>query len=146
LNSTLKKTLTIGIPLLLGVFLMWYTFKLVPFEEQKKYFLKANYYWIALALFFGVLSHLSRAYRWRFQLEPMGYNISLKNSIMAVFGTYLINYTIPRAGEVFRASVIAKYEGVPFEKGFGTIIAERVADMIIMLLIIGVFIYKKELS
>ena len=60
---------------------------------------------------------------------------------MAVFATYLINYTIPRAGEVARASILTNYEGVPFEKGFGTIVAERIADMIVMLLIISVTLF-----
>lgn len=92
-------------------------------------------------MFFGLLSHLSRAYRWQFQLEPMGYKIKLGNSIMAVFATYLINYTIPRAGEVARASILTNYEGVPFEKGFGTIVAERIADLIVMLGIIAVTLF-----
>ena len=51
---------------------------------------------------------------------------------MAVFAAYLINYTIPRAGEVARASIVSNYEDVPFEKGFGTIVAERIADMVVM--------------
>ena len=70
-------------------------------------------------------------------IEPMGYNLRLPNSIMAVFTTYIVNYTIPRAGEVSRATILTNYEGVPFEKGFGTIIAERVADLVVMLCIIS---------
>ena len=65
-------------------------------------------------------------------IEPMGYSLRLPNSIMAVFVAYLVNYTVPRAGEISRASIITNYEGVPFEKGFGTIVAERVADMLVM--------------
>ncbi|WP_240964391.1 lysylphosphatidylglycerol synthase transmembrane domain-containing protein [Flavivirga algicola] len=126
------------LPLLLGVFLVWYSLSQISIEELVKYFKKADYTWIVLGMFLGLLSHLSRAYRWRFQLEPMGYNIRLGNSIMAVFATYLINYTIPRAGEVARASILTNYEGVPFEKGFGTIVAERIADMLVMLSIIAV--------
>lgn len=102
---------------------------------------KADYTWIFLGMFLGLLSHLSRAYRWRFQLDPMGYSIKLENSIMAVFSTYLINYTIPRAGEVARASILTNYEDVPFEKGFGTIVAERIADMIVMLGIIAITLF-----
>jgi uncharacterized protein (TIRG00374 family) len=55
---------------------------------------------------------------------------------MAVMAAYLFNYTIPRAGEISRATILSNYEGVPFEKGFGTIVAERVADMVVMLSII----------
>ncbi len=71
-------------------------------------------------------------------IEPMGYTLRLPNSIMAIFATYLVNYTIPRAGEITRATILTNYEGVPFEKGFGTIVAERIADMLVMLGIISI--------
>lgn len=129
------------LPILLGVFLIWYSLSKVSFSELLVYFKNANYFWIILGMFFGLLSHLSRAYRWRFQLEPMGYHIKLPNSIMAVFSAYLINYTIPRAGEVARASILNTYEDVPFEKGFGTIVSERVADLIAMSCIILVTLF-----
>ena len=57
---------------------------------------------------------------------------------MAVYSAYLINFTIPRAGEIARASILTNYEGIPFEKGFGTIVAERVADTIMLMIIIAV--------
>ena len=69
-------------------------------------------------------------------IEPMGYKLRFPNSVMAVMAAYLVNYTIPRAGEVTRASIITNYEKVPFEKGFGTIVAERIADLLVMMLII----------
>lgn len=121
--------------------MVWYSLKEVPISKVYEYWKASTKSWIVLGVVLGLLSHLSRAYRWRFQLEPMGYNIKLGNSIMAVFATYLINYTIPRAGEVARASILTNYEGVPFEKGFGTIVAERIADMIVMLGIIAVTLF-----
>ena len=121
--------------------MVWYSLSKVSVEELLVYLKKSDYKWIVLGMFLGLLSHLSRAYRWRFQLEPMGYTIKLGNSIMAVFATYLINYTIPRAGEVARASILTNYEEVPFEKGFGTIVAERIADMIVMLGIIAITLF-----
>ena len=113
------------------------------------YFKNANYWWITLGLFFGILSHLSRAYRWKYLLEPMGYKPKFINSALAVLVAYLMNIFLPRAGEVTRAAVMTNYEKIPFEKGFGTIVAERIADLIMMLLIIVItlsvqfdFIYK----
>ncbi|GGD19789.1 lysylphosphatidylglycerol synthase transmembrane domain-containing protein [Hyunsoonleella pacifica] len=141
MKPNIKRILTITLPLLLGVFLVWYSLSQISIEKLIEYFQQADYTYIILGVFFGLLSHLSRAYRWRFQLEPMGYNIKLGNSIMAVFATYLINYTIPRAGEVARATILTNYEGVPFEKGFGTIVAERIADMIVMLGIIAITLF-----
>lgn len=129
------------LPLLLGVFLVWYALTDVPLSKILEYWKLADKSWIILGAFLGVLSHVSRAYRWRFQLEPMGYTIKLPNSIMAVFSTYLINYTIPRAGEIARVSILTNYEGVPFEKGFGTIVAERIADMMVLLCIMAVTLF-----
>jgi len=137
-NPILKKYLKIILPILLGVFLIGYSLSKVPLSELLDYFKNANYFYIGLGMFFGFLSHLSRSYRWLFQLEPMGYKVKFGNSFMAVFSAYLINYTIPRAGEVARASILTTYEGVPFEKGLGTIVAERVADVIMLLTIIGI--------
>lgn len=57
---------------------------------------------------------------------------------MAVMAAYLANFGIPRSGEVLRAVTLSTYDGVPFEKGFGTIISERVADLLILMLIVGV--------
>ena len=135
------KLLKIVLPIILGAFLIWYSLSKLSFQDILDFAKNANYGYILLGVFFGLLSHLSRAYRWVFMLEPLGYKIKLGNSIMAVFATYLINYTIPRAGEVARASILTNYEGVPFEKGFGTIVAERIADMIVMLGIIAVTLF-----
>ncbi|MDA9069784.1 flippase-like domain-containing protein [Algibacter sp.] len=141
MNKKTKHILKITLPLLLGVFLVWYSLSKVSIEELMVYVKKADYTWILLGMFLGLLSHLSRAYRWLFQLEPMGYNVKFGNSVMAVFATYLINYTIPRAGEVARASILTNYEDVPFEKAFGTIVAERIADLIVMFGIIGITLF-----
>ena len=113
----------------------------MPMSELLSYFKEANYTWIGLGVLLGVLSHLSRAYRWKFMINPMGYKLHIPNSFMAVMAAYLINYTIPRAGEISRASIVANYEGIPFEKGFGTIVAERIADLVMMLLIIAITLF-----
>lgn len=133
-----KKTLTILIPILISVGLVWYSLNKVPLDKIIAEAKQADLKWILLSVICLTVSHISRAYRWLFMLEPLGYNVKFKNSLMAVFATYLINYGIPRSGEVARATILTNYEGVPFEKGFGTIVAERIADMIIMLGIVGI--------
>lgn len=134
----IKKILKIIIPLILGGFLVWYSLTIVSPSELFQYFKDADYWWIALGLVFGILSHLSRAYRWKFLLEPLGYKPKFLNSTLAVLVAYLMNIFLPRAGEVTRAAVMSNYEKIPFEKGFGTIVAERIADLIMMLIIISI--------
>ena len=125
-------------PLLLGVALVWYSLSQISISKLVQYFKDADYLWIILGVSCGLLSHTSRAYRWLFMAEPLGYKPKFLNSFMAVYSAYLINLTIPRAGEVARASILANYEDVPFDKGFGTIVAERVADTIMLFIIIGI--------
>lgn len=75
----------------------------------------------------------------------MGYVPRFSNSFMAVMVGYLANFGIPRSGEVLRAATISGYEDIPFEKAFGTIISERVADFVMLMLIIGiVFLLQTE--
>lgn len=126
----------------MGGFLVWYSFTIVSPSELASYFKNANYWWISLGLFFGILSHLSRAYRWKFLLQPLGYQPKFINAVLAVLVAYLMNIFLPRAGEVTRAAVMANYEDIPFEKGFGTIVAERIADlcMLMIIVIIALFI------
>ncbi|MFD0992716.1 lysylphosphatidylglycerol synthase transmembrane domain-containing protein [Tenacibaculum geojense] len=141
MNLSVKKIIKTILPLALGGFLVWYSISKISINTLLQYFKDANYWWIALGLFFGVLSHLSRAYRWKYLLEPMGYKPDFGNSTMAVLVAYLVNYAVPRAGEVSRAAVMANYERIPFEKGFGTIVAERIADLLMMLLIIVITLF-----
>ena len=120
MNSTRKKILKTTLPLLLGGVLVWYSLAGMDQEKMITHLKTANYGWIFLGLFFGVLSHLSRAYRWKFMLAPMGYKPKFTNSVLAVLIGYFVNLAIPRAGEVSRATVMVNYENIPFQKGFGT--------------------------
>ena len=124
-----------------GGVLVWYSISKISVDILLGYFKDANYNWIFLGLFFGILSHFSRAYRWKFMLDPLGFKPKFTNSILAVLVGYLVNLALPRAGEVSRALVLTNYENIPFEKGFGTIVAERIADLIMMLCIIIITLF-----
>lgn len=84
----------------------------------------------------GLASNISRAIRWQILLSPLGYTSQKANRIMAVFIGYLVNITIPRSGELSRALVVNRYDGVPFDKALGTIIAERIVDLFLLLLFV----------
>ncbi|ESU29072.1 hypothetical protein FLJC2902T_11090 [Flavobacterium limnosediminis JC2902] len=136
MNEKIKKSISIGLPLLLGVFLVFYTYNKFTdqqLEEMKGYFKNANYSFIAISSFFSIVSLAARGYRWRYSLEHMGYLSSFPNNFSAVCIGYLMNYTVPRSGEVSRALVLKKYNDIPFDKAFGTIIAERVIDLFILI-------------
>ena len=136
MNEKIKKALSVGLPLLLGVFLVFYTYNKFTdqqLDEMKGYFQNANYGFIVISSVFSIISLASRGYRWRYSLEHMGYFSQFRNNFSAVCIGYLMNYTVPRSGEVSRALVLKKYNDIPFDKAFGTIIAERVIDLFILI-------------
>ncbi len=136
MKAKISKLLSIVLPLFLGIFLIYYSynqFSEKDIDEIKKHFKNANYYYLNFSIFIAFLGSASRAYRWKYVLDHMGYKTSFANNFMAVSIGYLMNMTVPRSGEISRALVLKKYNDVPFDKGFGSIIAERIIDMIVLL-------------
>lgn len=123
------------LPIALGIYLIYYTYySFTPEQlvEIRSYFRDANYSYIVLGGFVAVLGNISRAWRWKYPLEQMGYKTSFLNNFLAINVCYLLNLAIPKSGEVSRALILKKYEEVPFDKGFGSIVAERLLDVIIL--------------
>jgi uncharacterized protein (TIRG00374 family) len=145
LKAKIGKWLSILLPLFLGVFLIFYSYNQFSdkdIDEIQKHFKNANYYYLNFSIFIAFLGSASRAYRWKYVLDHMGYKTSFANNFMAVSIGYLMNMTVPRSGEISRALVLKKYNNVPFDKAFGSIIAERIVDMVILLglIIIAFFV------
>ena len=124
----------------LGILIIWLSLKNLTSSEKQEIFnafRTANYNWVILAVFLGILSHILRALRWIMFLEPMGYRPHLKNTFFAVMIGYFANLGFPRLGEVTRCGILAKYEKIPFQKSFGTVITERTIDI---LMFFGLFL------
>ena len=138
MSKKLKTYIKIILPISVGVFCIYFSFRNISFTDLTKYFYEINYLWIFVGIFLGALSHISRSYRWKYLIEPLGYKLGFINSVLAVFSAYLINYTIPRAGDIARATIISKYEKIPLDKTLGTIVAERAVDVICILTIIAI--------
>ena len=139
MKTLISKWLSILLPLSLGVFLIIYTYqKYTPeqIEAIKGFFRNADYFYIYLSLVISTIGGASRAYRWKFSLNHMGYKNSFANNFMAVSIGYLMNMTIPRSGEISRALILKKYNDIPFDKAFGTIVAERIVDSVILLFLV----------
>ncbi len=148
-SNSLKTFLTIAISLGIAALFMWFALKGMEFKKIAGYFAKANYFWVFVAAVFGLLAYWFRAIRWNLLLEPMGYKISNSNSLWSISFGYLMNLTIPRSGEFARSTALYGVEKVPVEKSFGTIILERVVDLICMFGFLGltlIFKYDAILS
>ena len=140
MKAKISKIASVFIPLLLGFGLIYYQYTTLSVEELNKIkfcFQKANYFYIFLSLIISLFGYWARAYRWKYSLQHFGYQTNFKNDFMSVCVSYFMNLTIPRSGEITRAALLKKYENVPFDKGFGTIVAERIVDLILFLLFVG---------
>lgn len=146
MTKNVKKTLKVVLPIILGVLLVWYSFNFTTPDDRKQilgYIKDADLFWVGMSVIIGILSHISRAIRWNYLLEPMGYKPRISNNVIIILIAYLANLGIPRSGEVLRATALATYEKVPFEKGFGTIVTERIIDLLMLLLIITIALFSQ---
>lgn len=100
-------------------------------------FSNTNLFWLSLVCLCFLASALSRAMRWNILIEPLGYKVKTFNSFFSIMIGYLINLAIPRAGELARPATLNQYEKVPLDKLIGTIVIDRIFDMLMLLLILG---------
>ena len=131
------------VPILLGVLLVWYFYqKFTPEQwgEMKQHFSEANYYFLLLSVLLSLISHILRTHRWHLLLSPLGHHPKWYNSFFAVCVAYFMNLFIPKSGEVSRAVTLNQYENTPMEHSLGTIITERIIDLVFLLLFFGLAI------
>ncbi|MEN8815968.1 MAG: lysylphosphatidylglycerol synthase transmembrane domain-containing protein [Nonlabens sp.] len=144
MKKTVFKILKIALPLLLGFFLIYFSYNQFTEQELDKiytYLIGADYKWIILSVIFAFLSHLSRAWRWNYMLQTIGKPPKFITNIMAIGAGYAMNLIIPRSGEISRAAIVNRSDQIPMDKAIGTIIAERVLDVIILLVITATAIF-----
>ena len=122
----------------LGVFFAWLSVKDINQErwEQIKHSLAQSKQWLFIpVLLIMLLSHYSRALRWKILMEPLGYNPSMFNTFAAVMIGYLVNLGVPRLGEVVKCTILARYEKIRADKLVGTIVLERTFDLICLVIV-----------
>jgi uncharacterized membrane protein YbhN (UPF0104 family) len=102
---------------------------------------KSNKVYLWLMAGAGVLSHIIRALRWKMLLEPAGQIVKLSNSFWSLMTGYLVNLAVPRGGEVSRCYTLYELEKTPVEVSFGTVVTERIADVVCLLVLIAFSFY-----
>jgi len=135
----LKKQLRILIPIVLGIFFIYITYKLTSQAERLliwNYIKSAQIQYVVGAMLFGASADVIRGLRWQLLSKAIGYSSGTINSIASVFMCYTSNMAIPRSGEIIRATALSEYNKIPIGKTFGTIAAERVIDISISILIL----------
>ncbi len=131
IQSVIIKILKTFLPLAFGLFICWLLFRKLDLRAIMDV-LKSEVRFdiIAYSLPFGLFANIIRAYRWNLLIKPLGFHPKKSNLIYAVLGNYGVNLAFPRLGEVWRCTMITRYEKIPFPKLFGTLIIDRLADTI----------------
>lgn len=134
MKSKISQSIFIFIAVTLAAVFIGLTIKQTDFEILKKAAARANYFWFLASMVLSIFSYWLRAKRWTFLLEPIGYKTKTKNGFWAISFAYFMNLTIPRSGEIARATSFYRMEKVPIDKSIGTIVLERVIDFLFLVL------------
>ena len=132
MNKKTSKTLWYVVFLALGVALLWFSFRNIDLSQLWTDIKGAKYSWMLLSLACLAISLHFRALRWNIQIEALGYKTRASSTYGAVLIAYLANCIFPRLGEVVRCSVLKRKENIPFDKTLGSVISERIIDLLVL--------------
>jgi uncharacterized protein (TIRG00374 family) len=134
LNKTYKNIIKTTIFIALGVFLFWLVYKDFDTNTLLAELKNVKYEWFILMFVLGMLSHISRTIRWQMILNSDGSKVGFVNTLLAVLNGYFANIAFPRLGEVTRCAIVSKYEKQNFSKVLGTMVSERLVDVVMLAL------------
>ena len=142
MSGPLKTFLQYAFIFLVTGLLIWFSLRGLTGENKGDYLLQtwraADKGWLIAMAVIAVGSHLLRAQRWRMLLEPSGSKSTLKYTFLSLMVGYLVNLVIPRGGEVSRCYNLYKLDKTPVEKSFGTVVVERIVDVVCLLILIAI--------
>lgn len=132
-----KNILSVGLPVMLTVCLVWYMFEKVPFGDMMEILRgHVDYWWILLAMGLSIISHIIRALRWRLQLRSLDIAVPFQALCCSIFGCYALNLLFPRLGEFWRCTYISRKGKAPIATVLGSLVADRAADAVAVLFLL----------
>ena len=135
MNKRFSKSLSYIAFLVLGLALLWFSFRNVNLHGLWNDVKTAKISWLLLSLVCLAASLFFRALRWNIQIEAMGYKTRASSTYGAVLIAYFANCIFPRLGEVVRCSVLKRKENIPFDKNLGSVVSERIIDLCVLFLL-----------
>ncbi len=139
LGTAIKLIASLGV----GLFIVWYTFSRLTPEDRdtmRTAFANANYWWLLAGALLNLGSNYFRTQRWRMLLKPLGYVPGFVNTFFSIMVMYFANLLFPRLGEVLRCEILRRYEKIPIHKSIGTMVTERVVDLLSLFVVGGLLI------
>lgn len=132
MNPTLKKIIRYTLFIAISAFFIYLAFSNVKFDKLIDDIKGAKLIWVVAAIGAGIISVISRSMRWQIMADSLGYKTGFWNTFHGVMVGYMVNFAIPRGGEVARAGIVSKVEKIPLTTMIGTIVAERLIDLLCM--------------
>lgn len=141
MKKNIKNTIKVLLFISVGAILFYFVYRDFDFNLLLDELKNVNYWWFLVAFVGSMLSHVSRTIRWQMLLNTEGNKTRFSNTFFAILNGYFANLAIPRLGEVTRCALVSKYDDVKFSKVLGTMVSERLIDVVmIFLLVISAFV------
>lgn len=138
MNPRLAAALRYLIGLALGAVLLYLAFDNVSWNEVRQTIFQVHPGFLAASLAVNLYSHWLRAWRWNMLLEANDQRVPTSHSFAAVLFGYMVNYAVPRLGEVSRCTILLRSDRVPLVTSGGTVVTERAIDVLMLLAFVGV--------
>lgn len=130
----------------LTIIFLYVAFHDVDFSEVLTIVGKADLFWIFVFVVVSMLAHYLRALRWKYILNSVKSDVSIKNLFGALMIGYGVNCVTPKLGELTRAVLLGKWEGLSRSSMFGTVVLERVLDVVTFGISILIALYIASVS
>jgi uncharacterized protein (TIRG00374 family) len=140
-NSKLKQGIQYGLSLVVGLVLLWLFFRKENMGEIWQAIKNADYSWVFITYALTMVAHFARAYRWNLLIKQTGYAVSNREAFLALLAGYGANLVLPRMGEIVRCTILRRRQKVSFDTGIGTVVAERLFDLICLILLLTATIF-----
>lgn len=133
--AVFKYLLSLG----LAGLLLYYAFRNVDFVDFMAKAQTVDFTWVLLSIVLSIVAYYARAYRWNILLGPLGYShLTTNRTTLAILVGYLANLAFPRLGEITRCGMLKKTDDVNVSESLGTVISERIIDLLSLLILIGI--------
>ena len=137
-KNAIQGSLKTALPLMLGGAILYWMYRDFDFEKVRQVMLyEMDWTWMLLSFPFGILAQALRGWRWRQTLAPVTGRPRSSVGVCSIFLSYAASLVVPRIGEFTRCAVLKRWEGMSFTKALGTVVTERIVDMLLMLVIVG---------
>lgn len=141
MRKNLGNIVKLLVGILISVYLIKFLFEDIDYTEMMSHVRNIDWYFMVIMIFLSGMSNVSRGLRWNILLNDQGIKTDRKGLIMGVFFSYFINILFPRAGELARCTSVSYKYGLPTDKLLGTVVLERVIDMLMLLLCIALVLF-----